>query len=49
MGQSDSALGTLAVLLRANPTWREYVGNHYWFRTLQQNPRFVALTKDSAR
>ena len=49
LGQPDSALSTLTVLLRANPTWREYVGNHYWFRTLQHNPRFVALTTDTTR
>ena len=49
LGQRDSALNTLTVLLRANPTWREYVGNHYWFRTLQHDPRFLALTTDTAR
>jgi serine/threonine-protein kinase len=49
LGQPDSALTTLTALLRANPTWREYVGNHYWFRTLQRDPRFIALTADSGR
>ena len=49
LGQPDSALSALTVLLRTNPTWREYIGNHYWFRTLQHDPRFIALTADSAR
>ena len=47
LGEPDSALTTLTRLLRVNPNWREYVGNHYWFRALQRDPRFIALTTDS--
>ncbi len=47
LGEPDSALAALATLLRAQPNWREYVANHYWFRALQQDPRFIALTTAS--
>ena len=49
LGQPDSALAALTKLLRVHPNWREYIGNHYWFRALQRDPRFVALTTDSTR
>jgi len=49
LGDREATLRLLSALLRRHPGYRGYVANHYWFRTLQSDPRFTALTAGAER
>lgn len=43
-GEREAALQLLTAFLHQHPGYRGYVANHYWFRALQDDPRFAGLT-----